>query len=565
MNFTYENQGTNTYLVYEIQPGDEIDSMSLGMLTNNNIPGFAAASFLQVDTSKFIKYNVSARVSVAQLFSGPVNKKRLLGVFTSVINAIMASEDYMIDVDTILLDLDHIYADVSTCEAVLICLPVTNASRENTNLGAFFKDIIFNTQFDQTENCDHVAKILNYLNSSPMLSLPDFKRLLESIENPGVAAQPQAQPPQPQAVQSQPVQHQLAQPPHPQMPGQPVRPAQPMQQMPPMQQAGARPVPNQVPPAQPGRPPMPQPQQGSPAIPPVAAPGKAPNAVPAPAAQSQADEKPMSFMYLMQHYNKENAAIYKAQQEAKKNAAKAPKTSKPGKAPQNAPAPGFAVPGQQPPAQRPAAQGVQPGPGFAVPGQQPPAQRPAPQGVQPRPGFAVPGQQPPVQQSHVQQPPVQRPPVQQPAPRPVQPAAPMQPAPVFQQPQQSFSQLNFGETTVLGGGIGETTVLGGAMETTKTDPHLIRTKNNERIPLNKPVFRIGKEKSYVDYFIGDNTAISRSHANIINRNGEFFVVDTNSTNHTYVNGGMIHSNEEVKLSHGTKIRFANEDFEFKMY
>lgn len=37
-------------------------------------------------------------------------------------------------------------------------------------------------------------------------------------------------------------------------------------------------------------------------------------------------------------------------------------------------------------------------------------------------------------------------------------------------------------------------------------------KNNEKIKLVKPVFRIGKEKSYVDYFIGDNTTVSRSHA-----------------------------------------------------
>ena len=69
----------------------------------------------------------------------------------------------------------------------------------------------------------------------------------------------------------------------------------------------------------------------------------------------------------------------------------------------------------------------------------------------------------------------------------------------------------------------------------------------------------------MDYFIGDNTAISRSHANIVSRDGEYFVVDTNSTNHTYVNGGMIQSNVETKLSHGSKIRLANEDFEFKLY
>ena len=58
MKLTFENLGTNTYLVYEISETDELDSMSLGMLTNNSIPGFAPASFTQMDMAKYIKYNV---------------------------------------------------------------------------------------------------------------------------------------------------------------------------------------------------------------------------------------------------------------------------------------------------------------------------------------------------------------------------------------------------------------------------------------------------------------------------------------------------------------------------
>jgi pSer/pThr/pTyr-binding forkhead associated (FHA) protein len=127
--------------------------------------------------------------------------------------------------------------------------------------------------------------------------------------------------------------------------------------------------------------------------------------------------------------------------------------------------------------------------------------------------------------------------------------------------------VSFGETTVLSGGsIGETTVLNG-VQTNQARPIigiLIRVKTSERIPLNKPVFRIGKERSYVDYFVGDNTAVSRSHADIITRDGQFFIVDTNSTNHTYVNGKMIQSNNETLLSNGDKIRLANEDFEFRL-
>ena len=127
--------------------------------------------------------------------------------------------------------------------------------------------------------------------------------------------------------------------------------------------------------------------------------------------------------------------------------------------------------------------------------------------------------------------------------------------------------MNFGETTVLGvGAAGETTVLSSVGNAApQILPHLIRIKNNERINLTKPVFRIGKERSYVDYFIGDNPAVSRSHVNIVNHDNEYFVVDTNSTNHTYLNGIMLQSNVENKLTHGAKIRLANEEFEFKMY
>lgn len=152
IDFTFENQGTMTYLVYKISENDVVDSMSLGMLTNNKITGLASAIFTQNDATKYIYYNVSAHVSVKQFFSGPVNKKRLIGVFNGIVNAMMSAEDYMIDVNTIIMDLDYIFADVSTCETVLICLPVLDTEKPTVDLGMFFKNIMFSTQFDQTEN-----------------------------------------------------------------------------------------------------------------------------------------------------------------------------------------------------------------------------------------------------------------------------------------------------------------------------------------------------------------------------------------------------------------------------
>lgn len=97
-----------------------------------------------------------------------------------------------------------------------------------------------------------------------------------------------------------------------------------------------------------------------------------------------------------------------------------------------------------------------------------------------------------------------------------------------------------------------------------TYPYLIRKSSFDRTDINKPVFRIGKERSYVDYFVANNNAISRIHADIITMNNCYFVKDENSTNGTYVNGNRLSPNEEVQVFDGDIITFANEEFEFHM-
>ncbi len=515
MNLTYENQGTNTYLVYAVQPEDTIDTMSLGMLSNNKILGLAPTMFTQMDTAKYIKYNISAHVSVKQFFSGSVNKNRLIGVFKGIVNAMLSAEDYMIDTRSILTDMDYIFADVSTCETVLVCVPIVEVENNQVELGSFFKNIMFSTQFDSTENCDYVAIIINYLNSVPKFSLSDFKAVLESID-----VAPQANPvahTKTQPVVTPSVQKKIVEQPAFPMPSVTTIPKT---ETPPAahKKAPKIPVTNTT------RVPTPSAQRMAPL-------NQTPVSPKSSTANSSVDAgDEISWFYLMQHYNKENAAKYKAQKEAKKSKKNSPPT------PKNTGS--FTVPGAPVQVTQPVQQSV----------------------LQQNKGFAVPGQlvQAPIVNTPLQQ--VHQSAQAQVLQRPVNIAA----QPVFQAPQTQ--NMNFGETTVLGGGsAGETTVLGVTSSPTQARPHLIRTKNNERISLNKPVFRIGKEKSYVDYFIGDNTAISRSHANFITREGEYFVADTNSTNHTYVNGVMIQSNVETKLAHGDKVRLANEDFEFKLY
>ena len=117
-----------------------------------------------------------------------------------------------------------------------------------------------------------------------------------------------------------------------------------------------------------------------------------------------------------------------------------------------------------------------------------------------------------------------------------------------------------GETSVLNDGAGETTVLGNNIP----GAVLIRKKNNERITITKAVFKIGKERRKVDYCISDNTNISRSHADVVFKDGQFFIIDNNATNGTSINGTSVPAGQERKLNNNDVIKMADEEFQFKM-
>ncbi|MBQ6824658.1 MAG: FHA domain-containing protein [Clostridia bacterium] len=506
MEFVYENQGQITYLSYAISKEDILDTMTLGMMNNKNIPGFAPNYFTHMDTTRYFKYNVSSKIPVSRYLSGMATKKKLLNVYSGIVSAVLSAKQNMIDLNLLVLDPNYVYIDAATGEVSMICLPLQQVKANAKDLKVFLKKLLFDLQFDPSENGDYVAKVISHLNAAPVFSAEAFKAFLDSMSDGSVRRAPETKPVG--AVNP------------------PVRPMNTIPQTAHTEESGYR----------------------------------APFGAPAQSVPTSAQRPPVQGFGETQPLNSQPV-----------------KREQPAPQPpvQNAPI-GFAANVQQPPVQ--GFSETQPLSGPPVKREQPAPQPP----VQTKPVI---GETQPLDSRFAPQPPAQNKPVisetQPMDSRPAQLEAKKEPVPVANGFGQGFASSNatgqsagFGETIVLGSGpvgaapggtnIGETTALGVSANPFK-NPHLIRARNHERINLNKPVFRVGKEKSYVDYFISDNTAISRSHANFISRDGEYFVIDTNSTNHTYINGVRIPSNVETKIRHGDKIRLANEDFDFNIY
>ena len=253
--------------------------------------------------------------------------------------------------------------------------------------------------------------------------------------------------------------------------------------------------------------------------------------------------------------------------------------------------------GQKPPMGQPIPQpmnGQRPPMGQPIPqpmnGQRPPMGQPIPQpmnGQKPPMGQPIPqpmnGQRPPMGQPIPQPMNGQRPPMGQPVqpvmgqmpkpqvpemPKPQVPEMPKPQMPEMPRPQMSempkpqMPEMPKPQVSEMpkpqmpnGGLMGQ---LGGA----RPIPHFIRKSTGEVINITKPEFVIGKSKTKADYTIENNSAISREHCTVIQRDGVNYIKDNNSTNHTYVNGVELQPGKETLLKHKTEVRMGDEEFTF---
>lgn len=569
MKATYESQGSYSYLVYELDSEDILDSMSLGMITNNKITGLIPVVYTQMNNKRYIKYNITAKVSIRQFFEGIVNRKQVLSIFLGIVSTLQAAEEYMIDVGSFVMDMDYIYTDVTVYGASMICLPIEDEKKPLVEFRDFFKNIVFSAKFSQEEDSSYVGKIINYLSSTAGFSLEDFRNLLEGLNMEkketgmvhGGMCDMNTQTPEPTTVLSQDVptvrndiyvQNQGNSTVYGTTSVQDGNLSQPILPYSNVQMGNQ----TQVSPQMAETPPVNLELQNPP---------------------TPKEEDKISLMKLLTHYNKDNVQLYKEQQKRKKeekvwekqapdkkNNKESKKSNKKNKKAEKH-VTDFAVPGQT---------GINAGqmersgtgtqPDLTIMTQPSILSKAMTSMSYTERQPMAPGNmsQSPITQSMTSSMPKQS--IMQSVIQPS--AAGSLPQGGGISPGSGIGKPNFGETTVLGAGnMGETTVLNTAMKAAANRmPFLVRVKNGAAIAIDKPVFRIGKEKNYVDYFISDNTAISRSHANIVIREGRYWVVDTNSTNHTYVNERMIASNTETEIVNGSRIKFADEEFEFKI-
>ena len=92
--FTYENQGSETMLVYHLGQDEHLDSFAKGMLQENEMEGILRPSFTRRDTEQYLKFPVTSKIPLKDFLQGEMEKRTVLKLCLSVVGAVQEIEEY---------------------------------------------------------------------------------------------------------------------------------------------------------------------------------------------------------------------------------------------------------------------------------------------------------------------------------------------------------------------------------------------------------------------------------------------------------------------------------------
>ena len=152
-------------------------------------------------------------------------------------------------------------------------------------------------------------------------------------------------------------------------------------------------------------------------------------------------------------------------------------------------------------------------------------------------------------------------PFRQEAPAPKQSADKPAPAAAAYVPPQPPVQQAGGHTVVLAagnGGTARTTLMEAGSSGGVGELYLVQKATNQYIHVTHTNFHIGRAEDVVDYTVHtQNCYLGNDHAYILIENGNYYIVDNNTQNHTYLNEQRLEPSKPTQFHAGDTIRMAD--------
>lgn len=186
VSFKVRNIGSEKYLSYILNDDCEFDEELLDYLEENKIPELIDIIYEEDDENDYLTYNVTGRTTVVALLSNTVNAEKILGIVRGVASGIVNLRDLGIPASYVILHKGFTYVNPVTYDVGMLCVPVEADANINAEFRTFVKDILTSVKYDDSEDCNYVARLLNLLNTDKFTVRNFYSQLTELMESAGM-------------------------------------------------------------------------------------------------------------------------------------------------------------------------------------------------------------------------------------------------------------------------------------------------------------------------------------------------------------------------------------------
>lgn len=186
VSFKVRNIGSEKYLSYILNDDCEFDEELLDYLEENKIPDLIDIIYEEDDENDYLTYNVTGRTTVDALLSNTVNAEKILGIVRGVASGIVNLRDLGIPASYVILHKGFTYVNPVTYDVGMLCVPVEADANINAEFRTFVKDILTSVKYDDSEDCNYVARLLNLLNTDKFTVRNFYSQLTELMESAGM-------------------------------------------------------------------------------------------------------------------------------------------------------------------------------------------------------------------------------------------------------------------------------------------------------------------------------------------------------------------------------------------
>ena len=186
VSFKVRNIGSEKYLSYILNDDCEFDEELLDYLEENKIPELIDIIYEEDDENDYLTYNVTGRTTVDALLSNTVNAEKILGIVRGVASGIVNLRDLGIPASYVILHKGFTYVNPVTYDVGMLCVPVEADANINAEFRTFVKDILTSVKYDDREDCNYVARLLNLLNTDKFTVRNFYSQLTELMESAGM-------------------------------------------------------------------------------------------------------------------------------------------------------------------------------------------------------------------------------------------------------------------------------------------------------------------------------------------------------------------------------------------